>query len=509
MSNSLSSTPSKAAKLSAAFRSNFAFWIEGRPRQAFAGFLALHFAVWTALPALLWANLPLDIIEGLVFGREWHLGYYKLPPLPWWILELAYRLVGSDAAYYALSQIAVLAAFVAVWATARPLVGEVGALVAILIVDGLNFFTYSAPEFNHNVIQLPLWALAGYALWSGLRHGRMLHWATLGVAVGVAFWAKYFVLVLAVPIAVLLLVDHDARRALRTPGPWVAAAIALLIATPHVVWLYANDFAPLTYTKFRSTTPRGALDHLLHPLTFAAIQAGFFIPAIAIAAPIAWPHRTEAWKAADAFDRRIITWLTFGPAATLVISSVVSGRGLLPMWAFPMWSFLGLWILMVFGAIDRERLARTLALWSIVFAAYVAAFLVNFTVLPGFRHPHRVSFPGERLAAELTEKFEARTGEPLAYVIGHAWPAGNIEHYSSRHPRALVDGDPRKAPWIDLADLKARGALVVWMRGDRATLPHHLAAVTAGAQVEPPIKLPVRRGTGEVEIGWAIVPPTR
>src|SRR5665811_258176 len=49
------------------------------PGKAFAAFLALHATVWTALPALLYPNLPLDLIEALIYGREWQLGYDKLP----------------------------------------------------------------------------------------------------------------------------------------------------------------------------------------------------------------------------------------------------------------------------------------------------------------------------------------------------------------------------------------------------------------------------------------------
>src|SRR6266849_6816370 len=167
--------------------------IERRPQAAFAAFLALHALVWTALPTLLYPNLPLDLIEALTYGREWQLGYDKLPPLPWWLIELLYRVLGVDAAYYALAQIAVIAAFAAVWSTARPLIGPVGALVAVLILDGLHYFHFTAAKFNHDVIQLPLWALAGYAFHAALKRGRMVHWALLGLAIGSALWAKYFV----------------------------------------------------------------------------------------------------------------------------------------------------------------------------------------------------------------------------------------------------------------------------------------------------------------------------
>ena len=254
--------------------------IERRPQTAFAVFLALHVVVWTALPALLYPNLPLDLIEALTYGREWQLGYDKLPPLPWWLVELVYRVIGVDAAYYALAQIAVVSAFAAVWLTARPLVGAVGALVAILILDGMHYFHFTAAKFNHDVIQLPLWALAGYAFHAALRRGRMSHWLILGVALGLALWAKYFVVVLAAPLALFLLLDRDARPALATPGPWIAFVVALVIMAPHLVWLVRNDFLPFAYASARAAPSRGLIDHVLHPLVFAIGQVAFVLPAL-------------------------------------------------------------------------------------------------------------------------------------------------------------------------------------------------------------------------------------
>src|SRR6516162_8080807 len=125
--------------------------IERRPQLAFGVFLLLHLLVWTALPALLYANLPLDLIEALIYGREWQLGYDKLPPLPWWLIEAVHRIFDADIAYYAAAQLAVLVAFALVFALARQLVGATGALIAVLIIDGLHYFQYTAVKFNHDV----------------------------------------------------------------------------------------------------------------------------------------------------------------------------------------------------------------------------------------------------------------------------------------------------------------------------------------------------------------------
>jgi hypothetical protein len=491
--------------------SALAAWIERRPGAAFAAFAALHAAVWTALPTALYKNLPLDLIEALTYGREWQLGYDKLPPLPWWLVEIADRLFGTDLAYYALSTIVIVATFAIVFAAARPLVGAVGALVAVLIIDGLHYFNYTAPKFNHDVMQLPFWALAGLAFRSGLRHGRLIDWLLLGVALGLAAWAKYFVVVLAVPLALFLLVDRDARRALATPGPWLALAAAGVTMAPHLVWLVRNDFLPFAYASARAMPSHGVLDHLVHPLVFALSQAGALAPALAIALPLRWPPPAARTAKSDDFDRRIVALLAFGPAATMIALSLVTGRGLVAMWGYPLWLFIGLWLVMASSAvIDRVRLARIAGLWAIVFIGLAGAFVVNYAVLPAIDHRYRAAFfPGDRLAGEIAQRFRAATGTPLRYVIASMWVGGNIAHYAAERPRVLIDGNPRRAPWIDLADLKAHGAAVVWVVGERTSVPAEYRVVAPDAQVGPPFTLPARNGVGTIEVGWAILPPAK
>jgi 4-amino-4-deoxy-L-arabinose transferase-like glycosyltransferase len=484
--------------------------IDHRPQAAFALFLVLHFLVWTALPAILYPNLPLDLIEALTYGREWQLGYDKLPPLPWWLIETAFRLIGADTAYYAVAQVAVIAAFAAVWVTAIPLVGTRGALVSVLIVDGLHYYQYTAAKFNHDVIQLPFWALAGYAFHAGLKRGRMTDWLLLGLAIGLALWAKYFVVVLAAPLALFLLFDRDARKALATPGPWVALALALVVMAPHLVWLVQNDFLPFAYASARSAPARGLLDHLLHPAVFMVGQLFFLLPALLIAAPLAGPRPQAGDRAmADAFDRRIVTLLAFGPAATVVALALASGRGIIAMWGYPLWLFLGLWlVLFARGAVEDRRLRRIVWLWGAVFAVFAVAFFVNYGLLPQLDQRYRaVFFPGESLAAELSARFRAMTGRPLAYVIGTMWDGGNVSHYARERPRVLIDGSPRRAPWIDLADLRSKGAVVVWTGSDPRILPPAFRSVAEDAEIQAPFALPYRRGLGVVDIGWAVLRP--
>ena len=486
--------------------------IERRPQAAFAVFLALHVVVWTALPTLLYLNLPLDLIEALTYGREWQLGYDKLPPLPWWLVEIVYRVFGRDVFFYLLAQATVIAAYAAVWAMARKLVGGVGALVAIMITDGLHFFHFTAVKFNHDVVQLPLWALAGYAYWAALRGGRMLHWILLGVAVGLALWAKYFVVVLVVPLALFLVLDPDARKSLATPGPWVALAVAAAVMAPHLVWLVQNDFLPFAYAEHRAKPFQQALDYVIQPPKFLMLQLGFLLPSLLIASPYlrqdvgpvdpAPPH-------GDAFDRRIVRLLTFGPVAMVVLMTIVSGRIPVSMWGYPLWLFFGLWGVQRGRALERRTLTRIVVLWALTFAGYAAAFVIQYTVIPRYDQHYRATlFPGRELGLEMSRRYRAMTGRPLAYVIGSMWDGGNVSHYAPERPRVLIDGKPSRAPWIDLGDLRSRGAVVLWTDGsDPRVLPPAFRAIAADAEIQPPFWLPFQIGGPVVEVGWAVLRP--
>jgi hypothetical protein len=181
------------------------------------------------------------------------------------------------------------------------------------------------------------------------------------------------------------------------------------------------------------------------------------------------------------------------------------------MWGFPLWLFVGLWIVLFApAALDRVRLFRIGALWAIVSAIFVAAFLADYLVLPRLDHRFRAAlFPGVELSAAITQRFEAATEHEPKYVIGSTWDGGNVAHYANARPqpRVLIDGLPHRAHWIDLADLRARGAVLVWTDGDLHALPANFAAIAPGAEVGTPFDLPFHRGDGTIHVGWAVLRP--
>jgi 4-amino-4-deoxy-L-arabinose transferase-like glycosyltransferase len=400
-----------------------------------------------------------------------------------------------------------------------PIVGATGAFVSILIIDGIHFFNFTTPKFNHDVLQLPFWALAGLSFIRALQSGRLLWWVLLGVALSGAFWSKYFGVILAVPLALYLVFDAKARPALLTPGPYVAALVALVITAPHLIWLVRNDFLPFAYAEARALPYRGFYDHFFHPFLFLVSLVGAMLPALFIASPLFRPKTGKLWMDKFSFDFadetfRIVTLLTWGPTALLVVLSVATGRGLLAMWGFPLCIFLGAWLVMVAKTeIDRSRLSLISAGWGIVTAIAVTIFVVQQTLLPRLHTRFNAQlYPGQQIADILTKEFQRQTGEPLRYVIGRIYPAGALSHYAREgRPRVLIDGDPRRSPWLDIADLKRHGAVVVWIDFDRKALPPYAMEVAKDAVVQTPAEIPWlwRKGITENGIGWAILKPQR
>ena len=79
-------------------------------------FLLSHLVIWTLVPALSNVNLPLDTIEALAWGSNLDWGFNKHPPLSAFAVEIFYQIFGNqDWAYYFLSQIFVIIAFVVVY----------------------------------------------------------------------------------------------------------------------------------------------------------------------------------------------------------------------------------------------------------------------------------------------------------------------------------------------------------------------------------------------------------
>ena len=100
--------------------------------------------------------------------------------------------------------------------------------------------------FSMNAFDTFFWTLAMLLLLRALSGGRPRTWIALGVVLGLGLLNKTSMMWFGGGAFLgLLLTGH--RRVLRTRWPWLAAAIAVLIFAPHVLWQVRNDWPTLEF----------------------------------------------------------------------------------------------------------------------------------------------------------------------------------------------------------------------------------------------------------------------
>ena len=93
------------------------------------------------------------------------------------------------------------------------MIGPFRALTAVLTLERVHFYNFPAVKFSHDPLQLPFWALAPLSFYRAPTREGTGNWLIAGVCLALAFWTKYSVFALAVPLGLFLLLDPMARRA--------------------------------------------------------------------------------------------------------------------------------------------------------------------------------------------------------------------------------------------------------------------------------------------------------
>jgi hypothetical protein len=295
------------------------------------------------------------------------------------------------------------------------------------------------------------------------------------------------------------------------------AVTFLIVLAPHLWWLVEADFPPFRYVEARAVAATHWYQYVTFPLQWIAGQAFFLLPAIGLLA-LVLPFRDEGIKSqGEAFARRYVTALALGPFAVTTVAALALGRLPIAMWGFALWSFAPLAAL-IWMAPDARR-----------FTAFARGFIVVFLGMPVLYgavelfepfvrdRPKATQFPGKLLAETITRQWREKTGSPLVYVGGAEvgtgpgeFAANNVAVYAPDRPHVIVHGNPALSPWIDMADVRRRGAVLVWEPWPGETgLPENLRATFPRAELQPPLVLP-RKMLARVKpavIHYAFVPP--
>ncbi len=488
-----------------------------RTNQLAIGIIALQALSWILVPLVTLPNAPLDVIEGAIWGRQFDLGYHKGPPLFAWLLGIGLQIMpGSVLPALVLSQLSLATAYWSVWRLTWRLFGETDALVVMLLMTTIYYYGFPSPEFNPIILQIAFSALVGSFLYTALREDRLREWLIVGAAAGLGMLSRYSMALYLLPMLLFVLLHPQARRCLARPGPYIAVAVACVIFLPHLLWVAQNDFISLAYIDQRAGTSTG-WKRLTSPAYFIGGQILAFVPMLLILTIGSAAGMTADHERAEAecglYDRWYIVTVALGPVALLIVTALVLGRTPRAMWGAPLWVFAPLLAMLLLGTKLNDRGRRRLYyVWPAAFLLPLLIFAGAMLVGPNLMNRNkRVHFPGQTLAAAVTDIWRQETGQRLSFIAGPLWVAGNAGFYSPDRPQIFTDADQQAAPWIDMTRLASCGAMIVWSATEEGdAMPAYLAqqfpAATASATLTLPPPLGALKNV-QFRFGWALLPP--
>ena len=247
-----------------------------------------------------------------LLSRHLAWGYVDQPPLTPMLVRVATAAFGDNLVALRIPAILSLVVTVFIVAAiarefgggpAAQLIAAIGTVAPFPLIAGHVLLTAS-PD-------MVFWTLTILFVLRALLRDEPRWWLWAGVTVGVSLWNKQLIVLLLLGLLAGLVIAGP-RSALRSWQLWVGVGIAVVIASPTIIWQATNDWPELTMAHAISRD-KGSDDRVMY-IPFQIILLGAMV-AVWIPGLIAMFRKPE-WRSA-----RSLAW------AYPVVSVIVLGTG--------------------------------------------------------------------------------------------------------------------------------------------------------------------------------------
>jgi dolichol-phosphate mannosyltransferase len=358
------------------------------------------------------------------YAQHMDLSFYDHPPMVAWLIWLGTALFGNTEFGVRIGAFACgLITMGYLYTLARNLYDKTTGLRTLLLLAVLPFYFATGMVMTADAPLVAAWAATLYYMERVLLGNSKWAWLGLGIAFGLGILSKYTLGLLGPAALLFVILDPASRRWLYRPHAYLAAALALLLFSPVIIWNMQHDWASIT---FQSSRVKGvgddqfAVHELFLHLMVLLTPVGLFAAAIAL-----WPGTKRSYST-DARRRRLFVWAFTGvPLAVFFVLSIFDSQRF--HWTGPIWlAVLPTMAWMMGHAGDFGTLIRRVSeAWkpTIAVCLVVYAFALHYVVLgiPGVPYKflseryfwREATSEVEQIAAEIRQ----RTGrEPI--VIG-------------------------------------------------------------------------------------------
>lgn len=320
-------------------------------------------------------ELHADETQYWVWSRNFDWGYFSKPPLIAWLIAASTGLFGdTDFAVRLPAPLLNIATMSFLFLAARRLFDSRTGFWVVLVFTTMPAIWVSNSVISTDTPMMVAWTGALYCLIALRQHANWGHAIGLGVAIGLGLMAKYAMIYFVIGTGLALVLDRPARQALLSSKGIAAAALAILIWLPNLLWNAANDFATVSHTAANANWG-GPLFHPDEMLDFLSSQLGVFGPILFVVL-IVILFRTLRQRNADHPDALFLALFILPPLMTVSLQALISRAH--ANWAFSAYAGAALlvtWWLLQGPAWRRTALYASIGLHTLlgVFAIAVAS----------------------------------------------------------------------------------------------------------------------------------------
>lgn len=475
-----------------------------RPWLVSLGIL-LFVAAWVALSAHTHTALHHDMAEQFVWAHSWQLGYPKHPPLPTWLFMLAQTVLpAKPATLYGLSAVCIGLAGVFTYLAARELMPPTLALCVAGLWGLQQPFGWRAWIYNHNTVLVMAVAMAVYFAVRGARRNEQGSWAAAGLAAGLAMSTKLQAVVPLVGVLWALWRSGSLESLASRKGVAMAIVLGAVVCTPPLWWMATGHTNALEYATHQLGSGAGKGD---------SVRMGQFVVselrmlALALVVLLIWVARAYGQRGAEGAAstpaasraplRAWVEGLLFVPLAFVLAMGIFGGSKLHAQWGVQTFQFASLALVAWFGTYFDKASVRGLVV-TVVFVQGISFLVAASPAGERLHAPGAVQgYPARELADRVAADWQhAAPGCALRYLDAPFFEGGQVSAFGQGFPVVLQDGSRRGSPWIDDADLQAKGSVV--MRHQAQDLPPDVI------HTPDMVLIPPSRVKGVVPVVWGI-----
>jgi hypothetical protein len=373
------------------------------------------------------------------------------------------------------------------------------------------------PDFGPLVLAMPLWAITLLHYWMVVGEGRRGYRIAFAIEVGLILLTTFAGLLLAGLLVLFTLANPRARATLRSSELWPAGIVTAVVLVPHLYWLVnaADGFLPMLA---RLRAPEAVVGNFTAWLRQVALLVGAhagLIVLVGLMLGSPWAKRAPAPKITrhplEPFARQFVYFFACMPALLATFVGVILGGPGPAGGIAPLVVLSGLAVVVAAGeAIELAHQRVVLTAWVGLLTVPPALTVLALLTFPWIGIDLAVNQPADAIGRFFADSFARRVGVPLPIVSGDPRTAALIGLAAPSRPSLFLAATPRRSPWVSMAVIATKGAIVVWPTTDTAGTPP--AAITQyfpdlAPEVPRAFEHGVQGQLGLLRIGWALIRP--